>query len=72
VAVEVQGDRDAGVAHLVWRSFTWAVIGGLARILHGTPEITNDVVFCPQQIPNNFRRLDQALASLMGNLMGNL
>lgn len=45
---------------------SYVVIGGLARVLHGTPEITNDVDICPQQTPDNLRHLEQALATLNG------
>jgi hypothetical protein len=42
----------------------YVVIGGLARVLQGADEITSDVDICPQDRPENLRRLDQALSSL--------
>jgi hypothetical protein len=43
---------------------SYVLIGGIARVLHGTTEITSDVDICPQQTPDNLRHLEQALASL--------
>jgi hypothetical protein len=41
-------------------------VGGLARVLQGADEITSDVDICPQDRPENMRRLDQALGSVHG------
>ncbi len=64
-------DPYAILAALERHHVTYVVIGGLARVLHGTPEITNDVDICPQQTPDNLRHLEQAIASLNGNAREN-
>jgi hypothetical protein len=40
------------------------VIGGLARVIEGTDEITRGVDITPSTKPENLRRLDEALAEL--------
>lgn len=42
----------------------YVLIGGLARVIRGTDELTSDVDICPQTQPGNLRRLDRALAEL--------
>lgn len=42
------------------------LIGGLARVIHGTDEITHDVDICPQPRPDNLRRLERAIDELGG------
>ena len=43
---------------------TYIVIGGLARVLHGTDELTNGVDIVPAMRDENLRRLDVALGEL--------
>jgi hypothetical protein len=40
------------------------VIGGLARVIEGTDEVTRGVDITPSTKPENLRRLDEALAEL--------
>ncbi len=42
----------------------YVVIGALARVLHGTDEVTGGVDICPQRRGENLERLDAALAEL--------
>ena len=42
----------------------YVVIGALARVLHGTDEVTGGVDVCPQRRAENLERLDAALAEL--------
>lgn len=42
----------------------YVLIGGLARVLRGTDEITNGVDVCPGLRPENLERLGEALADL--------
>lgn len=42
----------------------YVLIGGLARVLRGTDEITNGVDVCPALRPENLERLSEALAEL--------
>jgi hypothetical protein len=46
---------------------SYIVIGGLARVLRGTNEITNDLDICPQNKDENLARLDKALSDLNGH-----
>lgn len=39
----------------------YVVIGGLARVIQGTDEVTHDLDICPSLRPDNLRRLDAAL-----------
>ncbi len=43
---------------------SYVVIGGLARVLQGTDEVTSGVDICPQRRAENLERLDAALAEL--------
>jgi hypothetical protein len=43
---------------------TYVLIGGLARVLEGSDEITRGVDLCPSMRPENLRRLESALESL--------
>lgn len=42
----------------------YVVVGGLARVLRGTHEITGGVDICPSLAPNNVERLAQAAGEL--------
>lgn len=52
------------IAVLEQRRVAYVLIGGLARIIHGTDEITNGVDICPQLRPENLERLRHALDDL--------
>lgn len=43
---------------------TFIVIGGFARVIHGTDELTRGVDIVPSMRPDNLRRLREALADL--------
>jgi hypothetical protein len=43
---------------------SFVVIGGLARVIHGTGELTTDVDIVPSPRPENLRRLAAALEEL--------
>jgi len=42
----------------------YAVIGAVARVLHGTDEVTDGLDICPQRRPENVGRLIEALEEL--------
>lgn len=42
----------------------YVVIGAVARVLHGTDEVTSGLDICPQRRDENLERLDAALAEL--------
>lgn len=44
----------------------YVVIGAIARIVHGSGEITNGIDICPSTRPGNLRRVDDALRSIGG------
>jgi hypothetical protein len=46
------------------RRVNYVVIGALARVLHGTDEVTGGVDVCPQRREENLERLDAALRDL--------
>jgi len=43
---------------------SYVLIGGLARVIRGTDELTNGVDICPSVRPDNLERLRKALAEL--------
>lgn len=43
---------------------TYIVIGGFARVIHGTDELTRGVDIVPSMRPENLRRLEEALHDL--------
>ncbi len=45
----------------------YVLVGGLARVMQGSSEITHDVDICPQSKPENRRRLERAVAELGGD-----
>jgi hypothetical protein len=57
-------DPYAILAALERRRVSYVVIGGLARVIHGTDEITHDVDIAPSLRPKNLERLEEALALL--------
>ncbi len=57
-------DPRALLAALERHRVNYVVIGGLARVIQGTDEITHDVDVCPSLRPDNLRRLGTALAEI--------
>jgi hypothetical protein len=57
-------DPYAALGALERNRVNYIVIGGIARVLRGADEVTNDLDICPQNRPDNLRRLDQALREL--------
>jgi hypothetical protein len=52
---------------LEYRRVSYVVIGGLARIIHGSDETTEDLDITPSMRPDNLRRLAEALEALMAH-----
>ena len=52
------------LAALERRRVTFIVIGGLARVIHGTDEVTRGVDVVPSTKLDNLRKLSEALAEL--------
>jgi hypothetical protein len=61
-------DPYALVTALERRRVVYVLIGGFARIIRGTEEVTDGVDIVPAVKPENLRRLDLALADLGANL----
>jgi hypothetical protein len=57
-------DPVAILAALERRRVNFIVIGGLARVIQGTGEITRGIDIVPSLKPDNLRRLDAALTDL--------
>ena len=57
-------DPRAILTVLERRRVTYVVIGAVARVLHGTEEITDDLDICPRVAPDNAERLADALGEL--------
>ena len=57
-------DPRAILTVLERRRVTYVVIGAVARVLHGTEEITDDLDICPRVAPDNAERLAGALEEL--------
>jgi len=63
--VERNGFDPRGLLAGLHRSYvTYVLIGGLARVIRGTDEITNGVDICPSLRPDNVDRLGKALEEL--------
>ena len=57
-------DPRALLAALDRNFVAYVVIGGFARVIRGTNELTNGVDICPSLRPENLERLDKALTEL--------
>lgn len=57
-------DPYAMLRELEYRRVSYVVIGGLARIIHGSDETTEDLDITPSMRPDNLRRLAEALEAL--------
>jgi hypothetical protein len=65
VAGEENGFDPRGLLAGLHRNYvTYVLIGGLARVIRGTDEITNGVDICPSMRPDNVERLGEALEEL--------
>jgi hypothetical protein len=65
VAVEGSGFDPRGLLAGLHRNYVnYVLIGGLARVIRGTDEITGGVDICPSLRPDNVERLRGALADL--------
>jgi hypothetical protein len=63
-------DPRALLAALERNYASYVVIGGLARVMRGTGEITHDLDICPSLAKENLPRLQSALADLDARLLG--
>ena len=61
-------DPYAIVTALERRRVVYVLIGGFARVIRGTEEVTDGVDVVPSLKPENLRRLDRALADLGAHL----
>lgn len=59
-------DPYAILAGLERNYVDYVAIGGLARVLRGTSEVTRGVDICPSVAENNVERLNQAVHELQG------
>jgi hypothetical protein len=57
-------DPRALLAALERHRVNYVVVGAVARVLHGTDEVTNGLDVCPQRRDENLERFDAALAEL--------
>jgi len=65
VAAEENGFDPRGLLAGLHRSYVnYVLIGGLARVIRGTDEITNGVDICPSLRPDNVERLAEGLEEL--------
>jgi hypothetical protein len=65
VAVEEDGFDPRGLLAGLHRNYVnYVLIGGLARVIRGTDEITGGVDICPSLRPDNLERLREALVEL--------
>src|ERR671925_283042 len=64
VAEPAKFDPYALLQALDQQRVTYIVIGGFARVLQGTEEITRSLDIVPSTRPGNLRRLDAALRGL--------
>ena len=64
MAADERFDPRAVLAALEGHRVNYVVIGALARVLHGTDEVTDGVDICPQRRDENLERLDAALRDL--------
>ena len=65
MAAEENGFDPRGLLAGLHRHYVnYVLIGGLARVIRGTDEITNGVDICPSLRPDNVERLQEALEDL--------
>ena len=65
MAAEENGFDPRGLLAGLHRNYlNYVLIGGLARVIRGTDEITNGVDICPSLRPDNMERLQEALEDL--------
>lgn len=65
VSVRENGFDPRGLLAGLHRNYVnYVLIGGLARVIRGTDEVTNGVDICPSLRPDNVERLREALAEL--------
>jgi hypothetical protein len=65
VAVEDNGFDPRGLLAGLHRNYlNYVLIGGLARVIRGTDEITDGADICPSMRPDNVERLREALVEL--------
>jgi hypothetical protein len=64
VAAPDRFDPRAMIAALERHRVNFVVIGAVARVLHGTDEVTGGLDVCPQRRDENLERLDAALGEL--------
>jgi hypothetical protein len=57
-------EADAIIACLHRHDVRYVLIGGLAAILHGSPQVTFDADICPASGPENLERLAAALREM--------
>jgi hypothetical protein len=57
-------DPRALLAALERHRVNYVVVGAVARVLHGSDEVTSGLDVCPQRRDENVERLDAALAEL--------
>lgn len=57
-------EADAIIACLYRHDVRYVLIGGLAAILHGSPQVTFDVDICPARDSQNLERLAAALREM--------
>jgi transcriptional regulator with XRE-family HTH domain len=57
-------DPYALLRELEYARVSYVVIGALARIIHGSEEVTEDLDITPSLRPDNLRRLEEALEAL--------
>jgi hypothetical protein len=57
-------EADAIIACLHRHDVRYVLIGGLAAILHGSPQVTFDADICPQRDPKNLENLAAALRDM--------
>ena len=62
MVVELRADEI--FACLERHGVQYVVIGGLAGILHGSPQVTFDADICPEQSPSNLEKLAAALREM--------
>jgi len=61
-------EADAIVACLQRHGVRYVLIGGLAAILHGSPQVTFDADICPAREPDDLERLAAALRELQARI----
>ena len=65
MAVEENGFDPRGLLAGLHRNYVnYVLVGGLARVIRGTDEITDGVDICPSIRPDNVERLREALVEL--------